>query len=164
MKIKITAYFIIIMMFISGFSFRSYSDDNFKSGYTDSNNAKVDSLLNSGLTAEMSNLPGLSDMIIQIGFSLLIVAVLIIALVFFLKNFVYKRRGAQISDGLIRVIDTVYIAPKKSIQIIKALNRILIVGVTENQMQTLAEFKEEEIPTSFIENKKEVNTFLDKLN
>ncbi len=162
MKFKIAVYFIIIMTCISGFSFRSYSDDNLKSDYTNVNNAKVDSLLNSGLTAEMPGLPGLSDMIIQIIFSLSIVVVLIIALVFFLKKFVYKRRGMQISDGLIKVIDTVYIAPKKSIQIIKALDRILIVGVTENQMQTLAEFREEEIPASFVESKKEVNNNFSK--
>ena len=34
------------------------------------------------------------------------------------------------------------------------MDRILVVGITESQMQMLAEFKEEEIPDSIIETRK----------
>jgi flagellar biogenesis protein FliO len=34
------------------------------------------------------------------------------------------------------------------------MDKILVVGVTDNQMQTLAEFKEGDIPNSLVENRK----------
>jgi len=118
------------------------------------NEIKSDSLSTAYLNPDITVLPNFTDMILKSIFSLSVVIVLIIGFVMFIKKFVYNRSGSNISNGLIKVINTTYIAPKKSINLVKIMDRILVVGITENQMQTLAEFKEEEIPDSIIETRK----------
>ncbi len=154
MKLRITVFAVIFILSISGMVNRSSSQFGAGSEVFNENGIKSDSLSTAYVNPEIPVLPNFTDMILKSIFSLSVVIVLIIGFVMFIKKFVYNRSGSNISNGLIKVINTTYIAPKKSINLVKIMDRILVVGITENQMQTLAEFKEEEIPDSIIETRK----------
>ena len=173
MKLRITVFAVIFILSISGMVNKSSSQFGVGSEVFNENEIKSDSLSTAYVNPEITELPNFTDMILKSIFSLSVVIVLIIGFVMFIKKFVYNRSGSNISNGLIQVINTTYIAPKKSIHLVKIMDRILVIGITENQMQTLAEFKEEEIPDSIIETRKRgepvkqfssyVNMFLDKV-
>ena len=109
------------------------------------------------LKQEFSSMPDFTSMILKGLFSLSLVVVLIFGFVLFLRKFVYKRNGMPLSGELIKVINTTFIAPKKSIHLVKIMDRVIVVGVTESQMQSLAEFKGDEIPETMIENVSKIN-------
>jgi len=167
MKLRITVFAVIFILSISGMVNRSSSQFGAGSEVFNENGIKSDSLSTAYVNPEITELPNFTDMILKSIFSLSVVIVLIIGFVMFIKKFVYNRSGSNISNGLIKVINTTYIAPKKSINLVKIMDRILVVGITENQMQTLAEFKEEEIPDSIIETRKRngsIKQFSDYVN
>ena len=173
MKLRITVFTVIFILSISGIVNKSLSQFGVGSEVFNENGLKSDSLLTAYINPEISKLPDFSGMILKSIFSLSVVVVLIIGFVWFMRKFVYNRSGSNISNGLVKVISTTFIAPKKSIHLVKIMDRILVIGITENQMQALAEFKEEEIPDSIIETRKRgepvkqfssyVNMFLDKV-
>ncbi|RKY78628.1 hypothetical protein DRQ00_04885, partial [candidate division KSB1 bacterium] len=46
------------------------------------------------------------------------------------------------SDGIFQVLESTSIAPKKSLVLVKVLNRLLVLGISESQINTLTEFEE----------------------
>ncbi|MBI5471711.1 MAG: flagellar biosynthetic protein FliO [Ignavibacteriae bacterium] len=64
---------------------------------------------------------------------------LMIAVVYVMKKFVYGNQasGAGIVD--MKVIGSMTLQPKRSISVVKVMNTVLVVGVSEEGMQTLAE-------------------------
>ena len=162
MKLRVIFFIVIIILFMTGMRGKclAQADSDFKA--VDLTSIKSDSLTavqskiktKDYINSEISEMPGFSGMITKGIFSLLIVVVLIFGFVYILRRFVYNRGGTNLSNGLIKIINTTFIAPKKSIHLIKIMDRILVVGITENHMQTLAEFSGGEIPESIIENRK----------
>jgi len=79
----------------------------------------------------------------MIGYFILIV-VMIIGLVYILKRFVYTRKELLGKNRAIQILSSTYIAPKKSLMLVEALDRLLILGVTDSQMHLITELKREE--------------------
>ncbi|MFZ0389261.1 MAG: flagellar biosynthetic protein FliO [Calditrichia bacterium] len=71
---------------------------------------------------------------------LVFIIVLIFAAVFVLKKYVYGSSAASGKNEWIQVLASMQLQPKKQVSLLKVFNRILLVGITDNQMQTLAEF------------------------
>ena len=86
---------------------------------------------------------GLSLLMRMLG-SLALVSCLIIGVVFLLRRYVFGRNGTGNAGGEIKVLSTTFLGPKKSIYLVRVLNRILVLGVSESQMQTLSEFTSDE--------------------
>ena len=78
-----------------------------------------------------------------IGYLTLIV-LLIILTVYVLKRFVYNKREFPGRGKAIQVLGSTYIGPKKSLMLVDAAGRILIISVTDAQMNLITELKKEE--------------------
>lgn len=78
-----------------------------------------------------------------IGYLLLIVVLILVA-VYVLKRFVYNRRELSGYKRAIKVVSSTYIAPKKSLMLIEAAGRLLLLSVTDNGMNLITELKKEE--------------------
>lgn len=79
----------------------------------------------------------------------MIAALLFVILCIYFGLFILKRmtghqdRGLAGNDSL-KVLQTTYLAPKRSVSLVKIANRSIIIGVTENQLSLLGELSEEE--------------------
>lgn len=154
MKLRITVLTVIFILSVTGVVNKSLSQNLVKSENVNVTKSEADTIINSYENSKVPELPNLGSMIFKGLFSLVIVFALIIGFALFLKKFVYNRNGFHVSGGLVKVVSTTFIGPKKSIHLIKVMDKILVVGVTDTQMQTLAEFKEGDIPNSLVENRK----------
>ncbi len=173
MKLRITVLFAVIILLIFGIHNNCFSQVKSDSAIVAKLSAESDAKDFGYINPDIYEMPSFSGMLVKGIFSLLAVFALILAFVLFLKRFVYNRGGSNLTNGLIKIINTTFIAPKKSIYLIKIVDKILVVGVTENQMQTLAEFSEEEIPQYINETRKTgasakqfssyINLLLDKM-
>ncbi|MCS7229926.1 MAG: flagellar biosynthetic protein FliO [Candidatus Kryptonium sp.] len=74
-----------------------------------------------------------------------VVVILIFSLSYFLKKF-YPALSTSSDYGIeMRIYKKLQIQPRKSIYLIKVLNKILVIGVSENSMNVLAEINDPEI-------------------
>ena len=101
--------------------------------------------------------------------SLVIVILLVFAILFFVKKFVYKdftgfSKKANLS---FKILSQVSLLPKKSIFLVKVFDRILVVGVTDTAINTLSEINDkgviEDIESSFSEKNIDDTKFLNIL-
>jgi flagellar biogenesis protein FliO len=78
--------------------------------------------------------------------SLAAVIGLMVGLVFLLRKFLVLGGRPSSTDVDIRVLGTRTLQPKRSVCVIGVLDRVLVVGMSEQGMQTLTEFASDEIP------------------
>lgn len=71
---------------------------------------------------------------------LVLIVVLIIVSVHLLKKYVFNGSGSMKDSGWIQILGQFQIQPKKHLALVKVLDRVLLVGVTDSSIQTLAEF------------------------
>lgn len=102
-----------------------------------------DTVQHAALTA--AGLPGGWELLMKTAGSMVVIVLLIFAVVFFLRRFVLNRNGLGSGAGAIRILSSSFIGPKKSIHLVKVLNRVLVLGVSETHIQTLSEFGAEEV-------------------
>ncbi len=100
-----------------------------------------DSAKTAGMTEPAITFPEVLRVILVLGFVLF----LIFAAIWVMKKYSPgMMRGTQ--SRAVKVLSTTYLGPKKSLHLIEVLDRILLVGMTENSVNSLAEFtKAEEI-------------------
>ena len=73
----------------------------------------------------------------------LLVVVLIFASVYLLRKFVYNRREFTSRNKAIQVLSTTYVGPKKSLLLVEAAGKILVLSATESQMNLITELEKE---------------------
>ncbi len=78
--------------------------------------------------------------VLALGFTL----VLLFVAVWFLKHFMQFRNVPGVSGSNIELLEMRYMGPRKSIALIAVAGRVLIVGITEQNMTTLGELSPEE--------------------
>jgi len=83
-----------------------------------------------------------AKMVLSLGAVLL----LMYGLVYVLKRFVVPGAAGTHQEIPIDIIGRRALQPKKSVVVMKVAGKILVVGMTEHGMQTLAELTEEDIP------------------
>ena len=87
----------------------------------------------------------MEGVVLKIILSFALILVLLFGFVFLLKKF-YMPYGLSGSSGVeMKIYGALHIQPKKSIYLVKILNKVLVVGVTENSVNLLAEFSDPEI-------------------
>lgn len=79
----------------------------------------------------------------------MIAALLFVILCIYFGLFILKRMTGRQDRGLIgndslKVLQTAYLAPRRSVSLVKIANRSILIGVTENQLSLLSELSEEE--------------------
>jgi len=88
--------------------------------------------------------PDMTYMVVKMLISLAGIGGLIVGFIYLLKRFIFNRNNLPAAQGRITVLNTSYLAPKKSIHLVKVINRVLVVGVTEQSITTLSEFNGED--------------------
>ncbi len=75
--------------------------------------------------------------------SLAAVLALMGAVVFVMKRFMLGGRSSSSHIVEMRVLGTMMLQPKRVISVVKVMNKVLILGVSEHGMQTLGELNDE---------------------
>jgi flagellar biogenesis protein FliO len=76
--------------------------------------------------------------------SLTAVLALMLGVVFLMKKFVVSGRASSSAVVDMRVLGTLVLQPKRSVIVLKVMNKVLIVGVSEDGMHTLGEVCDEQ--------------------
>ena len=80
--------------------------------------------------------------IVKLIFPLLLICLMLYGLLVFVKRYSFKRGGNALLD--IKVINNQMIMPKKFLSIVKVKDKLLILGVSENNINLLKEIDAEE--------------------
>jgi len=83
-------------------------------------------------------------LVVKTILSLLAVLALMAGIVVVLKNYAYKGRTKDSSIVSVDVLGHRMLTPKRSVHVLKVLNTVLVVGVTEGGMTSLGEIRDEE--------------------
>lgn len=81
--------------------------------------------------------------ILKIFLLLIVVILLIFGAVWLLKRVSPQIPGSA-SAGLIKILATSYLGPKRSFILVEVLDRIMLVGLTEGDIRLIAEFTDPE--------------------
>lgn len=76
--------------------------------------------------------------------ALVVVVAAIYAGIFLLKRLMGKKYSGNRQSNLLEVIETTYIAPKKSVSLLRVADKSVLVGTSENQITVLTELDSEE--------------------
>ncbi len=93
--------------------------------------------------------PGMLSTSIRMIFSLIIVLALIYLVVYILKRYSYPGGSGQ--SDLIKVVSFSYLRAKEMLYIVKVGERLLLLGVTPNNINLITELKEEDFKIGFKE-------------
>ncbi len=74
---------------------------------------------------------------------LIFIIILIFASVYLLKKYVFGTTGGVKQSDWMQILGQTQIMPKKFLVLVKVMDRILLVGLTDSSMQTIAEFEDE---------------------
>lgn len=82
----------------------------------------------------------------RIGISLLVIIVVIYGSVFLLKKLSGQRLGGGARGKTVKIIEQTYIAPKKSVCLLKMADRAILIGITDTNINLLTECNWDELP------------------
>ncbi len=98
---------------------------------------------NSGDVAQASALPNFTELVFQtlvlLGFIILIIYIVL----FLLRKYVYKSQGGN-SGNALEILNISPLIPKKSVCVVKMVDRILVLGLTESGISALTEIEDPE--------------------
>jgi len=80
--------------------------------------------------------------IIKLIFPLLIISLMLYGLLLFVKKYSFKRGGKSLQN--IKVLSNQMIMPKKFLSVVRVKDKLLILGVSENNINLLKEIDAEE--------------------
>jgi len=86
--------------------------------------------------------------------SLVAVLALMLGVILVMKKFMYRSGAGDKSDVAIDVLGQRSLHPKRSVVVLRVLNTVLVVGMSEQGMQTLATIDDEETLTSLDQKKR----------
>ena len=101
--------------------------------------AHVDSLLRSGGNTGAN----LSGAVIKAALSLALILAMVYGVVWVLRRFLRHRVAADDRGAAIEILESAYLGPKKSLVLVRALDRLMLVGVCEQSISTVAEFTDD---------------------
>ena len=81
--------------------------------------------------------------VVKTFLSLAAVIALMIGVVFVMKKYMYGGKASSTNIVDMKIIGTMMLQPKRSVSVLKVMNKVLIIGVTEDGMQTLGEISDE---------------------
>ncbi len=123
---------------------------SFASGTTDSTGFLSDST--------RSNVNLFFQMLYVIGW-LIVVLVLLVFALWVLKKVLKLKGGPVIAGGSIQILEIKHLDQKKSIALVKVLDRVLVVGCTDSSLSGLGELSAEEISRLKVEEPADAGVF-----
>lgn len=91
-------------------------------------------------TATFNALPS----IVRMLSALVIVIACLYASVYGLRRLSLRRQFGSRKHQALEIVETVYVAPKKTVALIRVADRAVLVGITDSQVSALAELDSEE--------------------
>lgn len=88
--------------------------------------------------------PTVMPSLYRIGGALALVIACIYAGIFLLKKVTGQRYSPGHKGSLMEVVETLYIAPKKTVSLIRVVDRTVLIGITEEHISVLSELDEKE--------------------
>ncbi|MFC1513511.1 FliO/MopB family protein [candidate division KSB1 bacterium] len=85
-----------------------------------------------------------TGLVLKMSLYLLLIILLITGTAFLYKKFVYNKRNGT-GFGAIRILSSTYVAPKKSLLLVEAPGKMLLISVTDSQMGLITEFNKDEV-------------------
>ncbi len=85
-----------------------------------------------------------------IGFLVLIIALIVVS-VYLLKKYVFTGTSRVKDSDWLQVLAQTQIQPKKSLALVKVLDRVVLIGMSDASIQTLAEFENLSSIQSYLE-------------
>ncbi|MFC1528871.1 flagellar biosynthetic protein FliO [Candidatus Latescibacterota bacterium] len=82
---------------------------------------------------------------VKVVMALILTLVLLVVAIWILRGFLKVRKIPGFSDGSISVLEVRYIAPKKAVALVKVLEKVLIIGISDQSLSTLGELTPEDI-------------------
>ncbi|MBS4028634.1 MAG: flagellar biosynthetic protein FliO [Ignavibacteriales bacterium] len=76
--------------------------------------------------------------------SLVFVLALMVVVLFLLKKFLSGKTSSPVSGVDMQVLGTLLLQPKKTIHLIKVVNKYFVVGVTDQSIQPISELNDSE--------------------
>ncbi|MCP4568308.1 MAG: flagellar biosynthetic protein FliO [FCB group bacterium] len=130
---------------------RADSTDQVIAGETDPAVTGEDQNLTSvATTEETAEVPTVSDMLLpsltRIALSLMVIIVVIYGVVYLLRKLSGNRLGGGRKNKTIQMVEQTYLAPKKSVCLIKMADRAVLVGVTDTHISMLTEMEWDTLP------------------
>jgi flagellar biogenesis protein FliO len=83
-------------------------------------------------------------MLVKTFLSLFAVLALMTGIVLVLKKYAYKGHASDSSVVSVEVLGHRMLTPKRSVHVVRVLNKIIVVGVTEGGMTSLSEIGDDE--------------------
>lgn len=80
--------------------------------------------------------------ILKMVSALVVVVICIYGAVFALKKLMGRKITGRGSNGILEVLETAHLGPKKMISVVRIADRSVLVGVTDNQISLLTELDE----------------------
>ncbi len=71
--------------------------------------------------------------------ALVVVVVCIYVGVYLLRRLMGKKYSGNRQNNILEILETTYVAPKKSVSLLRVANKAVLVGTTENQISVLTE-------------------------
>lgn len=100
--------------------------------------------LNSGIDEDKAWIPSSSNNIWElIGLILLLIVILIAT--YYTTKFVGRVKGNKLKTSNFDLIDSYSIAPNKMLQIIKVANKYLVISISKDTMEFIAELEEDQV-------------------
>jgi len=93
-------------------------------------------LLTPGDVPDKGN-PNLSLLLFRTLLCLVVVVGMIFLMIFMLRKFLYRNK--RTGDEHLKVLGSTFLGPKKSVCLVKVMDRILVLGVTESSITLLSE-------------------------
>lgn len=87
----------------------------------------------------------------RIAITLCVVVFIIYLTVFLLKKLSGSRMGGVGKGKTVQVIEQTYLAPKKSVCLLKLADRAVLVGITDSSINLLTEFDWEALPSDVLD-------------
>ncbi len=128
---------LIVMMSSQSFAYQQTADADTTIMQTDSLSTSESEITQ--LPFQSSNQFNFIKLITKTSGYLAVIVALIFGLVYLMKKYVYNKKDSGVNAGAVRVISSTFVSPKKSIMMVEAIGRILLVSVTDSNMSLLTE-------------------------
>jgi len=94
--------------------------------------------------------PGVSENLWPVMLKLLVAVIVIVALIYltmlFMRKFSLGRAGILGGKGSLEIMERSYFAPKKFVCLIRVGKKVLLVGVSDNNVNLVADVSDQEFP------------------
>jgi len=83
--------------------------------------------------------------LVKVTVALVFTLALLVVAVWLLKRFLSVRSVPGLSGGSITILEIQYVGPRKSIALVRVAERVFIIGISDQTMNTLGELQSEDI-------------------